>query len=77
MKAALAAGQRVMVPAAKHHRDGIAVRRVGDHTFDLARRHVDEVVGVDEEENRHAILLLLEIEKTVVEGRARCRSPRS
>src|SRR5439155_734551 len=41
MKAALAAGQRVMVPAASTISDGIAVRRVGDHTFDLARRHVD------------------------------------
>ena len=68
MKAALAAGQRVMVPAASTIADGIAVRRVGDHTFDLARRHVDEVVGVDEEEIANAILLLLEIEKTVVEG---------
>jgi threonine dehydratase len=68
MKAALAAGQRVMVPAASTIADGIAVRRVGEHTFDLARRLVDEVVGVDDEEIANAILLLLEIEKTVVEG---------
>jgi threonine dehydratase len=44
------------------------VRRVGDHTFDLARRYADEVASVDEEEIANAILLLLEIEKTVVEG---------
>ena len=68
MKAALAAGQRVVVPAASTIADGIAVRRVGEHTFDLARRYVDEVVSVGEEEIANAILLLLEIEKTVVEG---------
>ena len=33
-----------------------------------ARRYVDEVVSVSEEEIANAILLLLEIEKTVVEG---------
>jgi threonine dehydratase len=68
MQAALAAGHRVVVPAASSIADGIAVRRVGVHTFDLARRYVDEVVSVGEEEIANAILLLLEIEKTVVEG---------
>jgi len=68
MKAALAAGQRVTQPAAATIADGIAVRRVGEHTFDLARRYVDDVVSVSEEEIANAILLLLEIEKTVVEG---------
>jgi threonine dehydratase len=68
MKAALTAGHRVVVPAAATIADGIAVRRVGEHTLDLARRHVDEVVTVGEEEIANAILLLLEIEKTVVEG---------
>jgi len=37
-------------------------------TFDLARTWVDDVVTVSEEELANAILLLLEIEKTVVEG---------
>ena len=68
MKAALAAAQRVTLPAAATIADGIAVRRVGEHTFDLARRYVDYVVSVSEEEIANAILLLLEIEKTVVEG---------
>src|SRR5207247_1277503 len=48
--------------------DGIAVRQVGELTFALAQRHVDRVVTVSEEELANAILLLLEIEKTVVEG---------
>jgi threonine dehydratase len=68
MTAALVEGSRVTVPAATTIADGIAVRRVGKHTFDLARRHVDRVVTVTEEEIANAILLLLEIEKTVVEG---------
>jgi threonine dehydratase len=68
MKNALSAGRRVVVPASTTIADGIAVRRVGEHTFDLARRYVDEVVSVDEEEIANAILLFLEIEKTVVEG---------
>ncbi len=68
MKDALTAGHRVTLPAATTIADGIAVRRVGEHTFELTRRYVDEVVSVGEEEIANAILLLLEIEKTVVEG---------
>ena len=55
-------------PRAPTIADGIAVRRVGEHTLALARRYVDDVVTVSEEEIANAILLLLEIEKTVVEG---------
>ena len=68
MQQALQARQRVRVPPAPTIADGIAVRRVGEVTFDVAQRLVDEVVTVNEEELANAILLLLEIEKTVVEG---------
>jgi len=68
MERALAAGERVRVPAGATIADGIAVRRVGAVTYALAARLVDTVVTVDEEELANAILLLLEIEKTVVEG---------
>ena len=68
MRAALAAGERVTVPGAATIADGIAVRTVGEHTFALARHYLDGVVTVSEEEIANAILLLLEIEKTVVEG---------
>jgi threonine dehydratase len=68
MKAALAAGERVTVAAAPTIADGIAVRRVGELTLALGRRWIDQVVSVSEEEIANAILLLLEIEKTVVEG---------
>jgi threonine dehydratase len=68
MRAALAEGRRVTLPAAATIADGIAVRQVGEHTLAVAARQVDEVVTVSEEELANAILLLLEIEKTVVEG---------
>ncbi|HEY3188571.1 MAG TPA: pyridoxal-phosphate dependent enzyme, partial [Solirubrobacteraceae bacterium] len=48
--------------------DGIAVRDRGTLTADVIAREVETVVTVTEEEIANAILLLLEIEKTVVEG---------
>jgi threonine dehydratase len=48
--------------------DGIAVRSVGELTTPLVKRYVDDVVLVDEEDIAEAILILLEQEKTVVEG---------
>jgi threonine dehydratase len=68
MKAALAEGHPLTLPAATTIGDGIAVRRAGDLTFPLARRYVDDIVTVDEEEMANGILLLLEREKTVAEG---------
>jgi threonine dehydratase len=68
MRRSLEAGDRVRIDAAPTIADGIAVRQVGALTLDLVRRHVDDVVTVGEEELANAILLLLEIEKTVVEG---------
>jgi threonine dehydratase len=50
--------------------DGIAVRRIGDLTFELIERYVDEIVAVPEEEIASAVLLLLEREKTVAEPAA-------
>ncbi|MBI2016261.1 MAG: threonine ammonia-lyase [Candidatus Rokubacteria bacterium] len=68
MKRALEAGSRVTLPAASTLADGIAVRQVGALTLEAAKRYVDDMVTVSEEELANAILLLLEIEKTVVEG---------
>jgi len=68
MKQALATGTRTTLPPAATIADGIAVRQVGEITLALAMHYVDDVVAVTEEELANAILLLLEIEKTVVEG---------
>jgi threonine dehydratase len=68
MQRSLQAGQRVRVPAGATIADGIAVRQCGEIAFALAAGRVDEMVAVDEEELANAVLHLLEIEKTVVEG---------
>ncbi|MFT3666835.1 threonine ammonia-lyase [Piscinibacter sp.] len=48
--------------------DGIAVRAPGALTLPLIRERVDDVLLVAEDDIEQAILMLLEIEKTVVEG---------
>ena len=48
--------------------EGIAVAAPGQRTLALARRHVDDWLVVDEEDLEQAIVLLLDIEKTLVEG---------
>jgi threonine dehydratase len=48
--------------------EGIAVKSPGALTVPLVRRLVDDIVLVSEGDIEHAIVLLLEIEKTVVEG---------
>jgi threonine dehydratase len=48
--------------------DGIAVRSPGALTLPLIRERVDDVLLVGEDDIEQSILLLLEIEKTVVEG---------
>jgi threonine dehydratase len=48
--------------------DGIAVKTPGALTGPIVRRCVDEILLVDEGDIEQAILLLLEIEKTVAEG---------
>ena len=48
--------------------DGIAVRSPGASTVPLMCEHLDDLLLVDEDDIEQAILMLLEIEKTVVEG---------
>jgi threonine dehydratase len=70
MQAALKNGKPVRVPPATTIADGIAVRAVGMMPLELVKRHVDEIVTVSEGEIANAVLVLLEIEKTVAEGAA-------
>ncbi|WP_411965329.1 threonine ammonia-lyase [Haloferax sp. YSMS24] len=48
--------------------DGIAVRRIGDTTFEVIQERVDEIVTVSDEEIAVALTYLLERSKTLVEG---------
>ena len=68
MKHALDSIPPPSLPGGKTIADGIAVRRVGDMTRELVRKYVDDIALVDEAEIAQAVLLLLEREKTVVEG---------
>jgi threonine dehydratase len=68
--ASLAAGRPVQVPIRPTLADGLAVGRVGDLSFAIAAPLVDRVVTLGEDAIALAVLRLLELEKTVVEGAA-------
>ena len=68
MKAAVEAGYPVDVPVYASIADGIIVKQPGVHTLKAVQKYVDEIVTVQEEEIAAAVIMLLDIEKTVVEG---------
>jgi threonine dehydratase len=68
LTAALAAGRPVPVPLSPTLADGLAVPMLGARPFEVLRRVVDQVVTVDEANIALAILRLIELEKSVVEG---------
>jgi len=66
--AALAAGNPIEVPVEPTLADGLAVGKVGERAFSIAGPRVDRVVTVTEDELSLAVLRLVELEKSVVEG---------
>ena len=66
--AALAAGRPVTVPLSSTLADGLAVALLGTMPFESLRKVVDKVVTVNEANIALAILRLIELEKSVVEG---------
>jgi len=68
MKKSLQSGWPVQLERASSLADGIAVKKVGQLNLAMVKKYVDEVVAVEEDEIANAVLLLLEIEKIVVEG---------
>lgn len=70
MHEAMQAGAPVMVPPSPVIADGIAVRQVSAENLKVVNAMVDEIVAVTSDEVANAIMLMLEIEKTVVEGAA-------
>jgi threonine dehydratase len=68
LSAALAAGAPVSVPLSTTLADGLAVALAGATPFEILRHVVDRVVTVDEAAIALAILRLIELEKSVVEG---------
>jgi threonine dehydratase len=57
-----------MIQAEETLGDGLAVPCVGHNAWQIAKKYVDQVVTVDEQQLAIAILRLLEIEKGVIEG---------
>jgi threonine dehydratase len=68
--ASLAAGHPVEYAPRPTLADGLAVCKAGAVPFDIARRRIDRLVQVSEDELCTAVLRLVELEKSVVEGAA-------
>ena len=66
--AALEAGRTIPVEIESTLADGLAVPRVGERAFRIAKTGVDRMVLVGERDIARAILSLIELEKSVVEG---------
>jgi len=67
MKTSLAAGHPVTLDHVGIFADGVAVRRVGDETFALCERYVDEVISVDTDETCAAIRDAFEDTRSILE----------
>jgi threonine dehydratase len=67
-EAAFAAGRPVAVTGAPTLADGINVTCLGQYTFPLLRRYLDDLALVSEAEIAEAVLLLLEKKKILSEG---------
>jgi threonine dehydratase len=67
---AMRAGKPVQVTNHPTLADGLAVPEVGNNAFSVAKRYVDQLVCVSEDEIALAILRIIELEKSVVEGSA-------
>jgi threonine dehydratase len=67
MHASLQAGERVTLERVGIFADGVAVRRVGEETFRLAQRYVDEVLLVSTDETCAAIQDIFEDNRTIAE----------
>jgi threonine dehydratase len=70
MKRSVEEGRLVTLDRADTWADGLRVKRVGERTFELVRRFVDEVVAVPEESIGRNVVWLMERCKLVAEGAA-------
>jgi threonine dehydratase len=67
MKQSLAAGHPVSLEEVGIFADGVAVRRVGQHTFPIVRATVDEIITVSNDEICAAIKDIFDDTRTIVE----------
>lgn len=64
---ALKAGERVVLPQVGIFADGVAVKQIGEHTWDICKDHVDEVVTVTTDEICAAIKDVFEDTRSIQE----------
>ncbi len=67
MHQSIQAGRRVHLDQVGIFADGVAVKQVGEHTFDLVRRFVDEIILVDTDEICAAIKDIFDDNRSIVE----------
>ena len=67
LQAAMAAGERVVLPQVGLFADGVAVAQIGQHTFDICKHHVDEVITVSTDEICAAIKDIYDDTRSITE----------
>ncbi len=67
MHDSIKAGERVVLEQVGIFADGVAVKQVGEHTFDLVKAYVDEIILVDTDEICAAIKDIYDDSRTIVE----------
>lgn len=67
LKAALEAGERVILPQVGIFADGVAVAQIGENTFELCKQFVDEVITVNTDEICAAIKDIFEDTRSITE----------
>jgi threonine dehydratase len=70
MKLSVEQGRLVTLESAATTADGLRVKRVGERTFELVQRFVDEIVAVSEDSIRRDVVWLMERCKLVAESAA-------
>ena len=67
LQAAMAAGERVVLPQVGLFADGVAVAQIGQHTFDICKHYVDEVITVSNDEICAALKDIFEDTRAIAE----------
>lgn len=65
-------GKIVGLPKITSFAEGLSACRVGDITFNLTKKYVDDIFTISDEKTKDAILMLLERQKLLVEPSAAC-----
>lgn len=70
MKLSVEAGRRITLEQVDCRIDGLTVKRVGEHTLEIVRQYVDEIVTLPDDEIFEAVLWTMSRTKLVVEAAA-------